>query len=113
MQKSVTYKLDIAVDCDGCIVESQCECAAGMGPNAHCKPVCCLLLALYNFSSSGEFLTEETCTQRLQTFHCSKAFKGSPMKAVNLLLAEIKGTSVSFDPQTSRIQEKRWLQCLL
>ena len=99
MKKSVTYKLDIAVDCDGCIVESQCECAAGMGPNAHCKHVCCLLLALYNFSSSGEILTEETCTQRLQTFHRSKAFKGSPIKAVNLPLAEIKGTSVSFDPR--------------
>ena len=75
MKKSVTYKLDIAVDCDECIVESQCECAAGMGPNAHCKHVCCLLLALYNFSSSGEILTEETCTQRLQTFHCSKSIQ--------------------------------------
>lgn len=99
MKKTVTYKLNIAVDCDGCIVESQCECAAGMGPIAHCKHVCCLLLALYNVSSSGEILTEETCTERMQTCHRSKAFKWSPIKAVNLPLAEIKGTSVSFDPR--------------
>ena len=70
-----------------------------MGPNAHYKHVCCLLLALYHFSSSGTILTEETCTQRLPTFHRSKTFKGSPIKAVNLPLAEIKGTSVSFYPK--------------
>jgi hypothetical protein len=99
MKKSVAYKLDITVDCDGCIVESQCECVAGMGHNAHCKHACCLLLALYNVSSSGEILTEETCTQRLQTFHRSKAFKGSLIKAVSLPLAEIKKTSVSCYPR--------------
>ena len=55
---------------------------------------------LYIASSSGEILTEEACTQRLQIFNRGKAFKGSPIKAVNLPLAEIKGTSVSFDPRS-------------
>ena len=102
MRKSVTYILDISIDCDGTILESQCECAAGMGPNAHCKHVCCLLLALYNFTSSGEILTEETCTQRLQTFHHSKPFKGSPIKSANLSLAETKAQSVNFDPRPQK-----------
>ncbi|CAC5413887.1 unnamed protein product [Mytilus coruscus] len=56
MKKSVTYNVDVSIDCD----------------------------ALYYFSSNGEIVTEETCTQRLQTFHKSKRFKGSPIKACDL-----------------------------
>jgi hypothetical protein len=53
MKKAVTYKVDIAIDEHGSIYECHCECALGMGPNAHCKHVCCLLLALHNFSING------------------------------------------------------------
>lgn len=49
MKKSVVYEIDVCMDKDGFIVECQCECAAGMGPNAHCKHVCAVLLALYDF----------------------------------------------------------------
>ena len=59
-KRAVTYKVDI--DENGSIDEWQCECAVGMGPNAHCKHVCCLLLALHNFSNNDEIITEETCT---------------------------------------------------
>ena len=106
MKKTVTYKIDIAIDSDGCIIECQCECAAGMGPSAHCKHVCCMLLALHGFSSNGEILTEETCTQRLQTFHQSKAFKGSPIKASNLPLSKKKASDVIFDPRPAKYRKQ-------
>ncbi|CAC5384454.1 unnamed protein product [Mytilus coruscus] len=99
MKKSVTYNVDVSIDCDGSIFESQCECAAGMGPNAHCKHVCCVLIALYYFSSNGEIVTEETCTQRLQTFHKSKRFKGSPIKACDLSVSAVRASNVNFDPR--------------
>ena len=45
MKKAVTYTIDIIFSKDGNISEAQCECAAGMGPEAHCKHVlltwCC------------------------------------------------------------------------
>ena len=106
MTKTVTYEIDIAIDSDGCIIECQCECAAGMGPSAHCKHVCCMLLALHAFSDNGEILTEETCTQRLQTFHHSKAFKGSPIKASNLPLSKKKANDVVFDPRPENTENR-------
>ena len=38
--------LDIAIENDGIIAECQCECAAGMGPLAHCKYIYACLLNL-------------------------------------------------------------------
>jgi hypothetical protein len=49
MKRAVTYKVDIAIDEHGSIYECQCECAVGMGPNAHCKHVCCLLFGPSQF----------------------------------------------------------------
>ena len=46
MWKSTVYRVDVLVDSCGIVQESQCECAAGMGPEAHCKHVCVVLLAL-------------------------------------------------------------------
>ncbi|CAC5390071.1 unnamed protein product [Mytilus coruscus] len=99
MKRTVSYKIDVAIDENGSLDECQCECAVGMGPNAHCKHVCCLLLALQNFSSSGEILSEETCTQRLQT---CKPYKGSPIKANSLPLTNKKGSEVQFDPRPAK-----------
>ena len=42
MSKLVLYTIDIAIENDGIIAECQCECAAGMGPLAHCKHICML-----------------------------------------------------------------------
>jgi hypothetical protein len=47
---------------------------------------------------NGEIITEETCTQGLQTFHHSKPYKGSPIKANSLPLTVKKGSDVQFDP---------------
>ena len=35
MIKRCTYKVDVKLDCHGVAEESQCECAAGMGLDAH------------------------------------------------------------------------------
>ncbi|CAC5390636.1 unnamed protein product [Mytilus coruscus] len=97
-------QMDKSLDCDATNLYkekflNQCECAAGMGPNAHCKHVCYVLIALYYFSSNGEIVTEETCTQRLQTFHKSKRFKGSPIKACDLSVSAVRASNVNFDPR--------------
>lgn len=105
MKKSTIYNVDIIIDTSGQIVGTQCECGAGMAPSAHCKHVCCLLLGLITFTSGGDLLIKETCTQQLQTFHHCKRFKGSPIKAQNLSLREQKeqesssSLNANFDPR--------------
>ena len=63
MKKSVSYELDISLDEDGVIQESQCECGAGMAPTSHCKHVAAVIYGLTLFVKSGNLLTELTCTQ--------------------------------------------------
>ena len=84
MRKSTVYRVDVLVDSCGIVQESQCECAAGMGPEAHCKHVCVVLLALTR--AKGGILCSETCTQRLQTFHHVSKHTGSPVKMQNMNL---------------------------
>ena len=55
--------MDISLDEDGVIQESQCECGAGMAPTAHCKHVTAVIYGLTLFVKSGNLLTELTCTQ--------------------------------------------------
>lgn len=63
MKKSTCYKVDVCIDSNGVVKETQCECAVGQGPSAHCKHVGCVLFALTIYCSSGCLLTEVTCTQ--------------------------------------------------
>lgn len=39
MLKKRIYQVDVKLDDHGIVQESQCECGAGMGPEAHCKHV--------------------------------------------------------------------------
>ena len=78
MIKRCTYKVDVKLDCHGVAEESQCECAVGMGPDAHCKHVMLVLVALTR--ARDGIKTAETCTQQLQTFHQAKKYSGSPVK---------------------------------
>ncbi len=100
MKKSVSYKLDIIFESDGVISECQCECAVGMGPSAHCKHVCACLYGLCQFSCGIEILTEQTCTQKLQTFHVVKKHTGTPLKAHQLPLP-YTSSCIRFDPRPS------------
>lgn len=106
MRRNVSYQVDVCVDEDGCVVETQCECAAGMGPTAHCKHVCAVLLAISKFSSTKEILTEETCTQRIQTFHHCKQYSGSPLKSADLPLAR-QDIDINFDPRPNKFKKRK------
>jgi hypothetical protein len=81
MKKHVSYWIDISIASDGTILEGQCDCAAGMGPKAHCKHICALLYALHDFTCNGKLFLQTTCTQELQSFHKVKPFLASPLKA--------------------------------
>ncbi|CAC5413912.1 unnamed protein product [Mytilus coruscus] len=59
---------------------------------------------LEQMDNNGEIVTEETCTQRLQTFHKSKRFKGSPIKACDLSVTVVRASNVNFDPRPRAFQ---------
>ena len=84
MKTKVTYKVDIRINKHGVVEESQCECAVGLGPEAHCKHVSLVLFALTKRSEG--IITRDTCTEVLQTFHHQKKFTGSPVLMSDLKL---------------------------
>ena len=81
MRKSVTYDVDISIASDGHIHEAQCECAAGMGPNAHCKHVCAVLFAC------TEFIKKKTCVSRANLYR--KVANVPPRKEVHRFSSEV------------------------
>jgi hypothetical protein len=97
MKLHVVYVVDLLLSPEGIILECQCECAAGMGPHAHCKHVCCILFGLTDFGESKSFKTLATCTQQLQTFHQAKKHLGSPVKAEKLKLQVSE--NIDLDPR--------------
>lgn len=75
------------------------------------------LYAYACFRQHGSIKTEQTCTQRLQTFHRVKPHKGSPMKVVNLYMPgcdEICNLPEGFDPRPEEFRNhpgyKYWFQ---
>ncbi|XP_045172918.2 uncharacterized protein LOC123534648 [Mercenaria mercenaria] len=105
MKKGVCYTVDIELNSGGSVIEAQCECAAGMGPHAHCKHVCTVLYGAVMFSQKKTVKTEETCTQKLQSFHKCKKYLGSPLKADTLDMpgaAEL--TNIDFDPRPEQFR---------
>lgn len=110
MKKSVAYNVDVILCQRGVVLEAQCECGAGLGPNAHCKHVMCILYGLMEFSKVGSLMVHETCTERLQTFNKCKRYKGSPLKIkdVKLRKTHCKGRSISamaeFDPRPQQLR---------
>jgi len=84
----------------------QCECAAGMGPYAHCKHIRALLYALLEFRNGKDLCLELTCTDKLQTFHHPKQrHHGSPVKAQLLSLGNVKSDGLIFDPTPFEMME--------
>jgi len=84
MRKGVSYVVDIKIANTGCILETQCQCAAGIGPSAHCKHVRSSFFCFTEFTVNGKLHLKLTCTQKLQTFHRAKPHLGSPLKAEHL-----------------------------
>ena len=106
MKKSMVYNLQCCVDVDGAICSTQCECAAGMGPEAHCKHVRTLLLALLKLSAGEPLQIELTCTEKLQTFHRPRnSHTGSPLKSEQLDLGNF-GSDLLFDPTDPKYDEQ-------
>lgn len=100
MKRNATYPVDISFDTDGVITECQCECGAGMGPEAHCKHVQTVLWALIRFSTSKEILAVQTCTEKLQTFHKARKHVGSPVKCQNSDVG-VKEQVFEYEPRPS------------
>jgi len=98
MKKHVSYVVDVAVDSNGNIKLAQCECAAGVGPCAHCKHIVCILFSLVKFEETGRVNTEQTCTSKLQTFHHAKPFVGSPVVMSSMNFSK-DAEAVQFDPR--------------
>ena len=85
MKKNVSYFVDVSLSPDGFIKATQCECAAGIGPDCHCKHVCAVLCGLQEFTGSGSMKREVSCTSQLQGFKKpSRVHAGSPVKACKL-----------------------------
>ena len=87
--KSTGYTVDIKLHNNGTVEESQCECLAGMGPDSACDHRVIALFGLCEHSNGEAIISEETCTERLQTFHTARPSKGSPVKAADIA---VKGT---------------------
>ena len=49
---------------DRSVVESQCECAAGMGLDAHCKHGCAIPCLCADYFKLGTYKAELICTQK-------------------------------------------------
>jgi len=95
MTKSLTYTVDLSLDGHGIVCEAQCECTAGQGPSAHCKHVVTVIHGLHRLHTDGQIVTEQTCTQVLQTFHHTKPYTGNPLSTSDL--KDLRGKSCVFD----------------
>ena len=104
-KKGLTYEIDILYDKNGTVIETQCECAAGEGPGAHCKHVCVVIYASVMFAKHKTIRIEETCTQILQSFHKCKRFLGSPLKSQNINMPGAdEFTNIDFDPRPEHLR---------
>lgn len=105
MKKSISYKVDVCVNIDWCIVQCEGEYSAGTGPYALCKHVSTMLFGLQKCSECGDIVTEETWTQNLQTFHHTKRYKGSHIQAKDVPLAnQDLNVILNSDQKTFRMQ---------
>jgi len=86
-------------------LEAQCECPAGEGPYAHCKHVCIVMYGAIMFTKNKAINVEETCTQKLQSFHKCKRFLGSPLKTQSLNMPGAdEFTNMEFDPRPQHLR---------
>ena len=67
----------------------------------HCKHAVTVLFAFLQFSMKKCVITEETCTQKLQTFHKTKRFLGSPLKHCSLQYTNSRKQRRSWTSQSS------------
>lgn len=101
------YEVDIELDKYGNVLHAQCECAAGAGPQGHCKHIRTVLLALVDHTNTGGMKLELTCTEQVQSFHRPKKLHlGSPVKASSLHLDRAKPEFLIFNPILPEYEEE-------
>ena len=102
-RKAVFYYVNIKIKNYKAISDTQCECASGRGPTAHCEHVCLVFEAMKDFIKNKCLKLRETSTEKFQSFHQPKAkYTGSPVEAVNLKLCRINKPDEQlkdFDPR--------------
>ena len=85
MMKIITYVIHVLQDTKGDVIATQCNCAVGTGPKAHCKHIQALFLALIESIENKVPLIELSSTNVIQTFHHPKrSYRGFPVKARDL-----------------------------
>ncbi|KOB73201.1 Uncharacterized protein OBRU01_11100 [Operophtera brumata] len=62
------------------VEETHCECAAGSGPEAHCKHILILMFGVEDMVRHKCITLYQVCTQQLMTFKRPKPFYASPMQ---------------------------------
>ena len=106
MKKSVAYIVHMKIDKEGEILETQCECAAGMGPSACCKHVQAVMLAITDFTKGKQAMVELSCTEQLQSFHRpKKLYQGSPVKAEDIKITNKPKASSMYDPRPAKYRK--------
>lgn len=105
MRRTTCYHCYAGVDVNGEVLETECECAAGMGPNAHCKHIQAVLLAIIDFTGCKQPKLELSCTDVLQSFHRPRRpHTGSPVKASRLKLTK-ETQALNFDPRPQKYRK--------
>ncbi|KAE8742512.1 hypothetical protein FOCC_FOCC011922 [Frankliniella occidentalis] len=86
MSKASQYVSYIKISRDGEVLGCTCECTHGSASGeAHCKHVSVVMLGVQDWKKNGVVITEQTCTQQLQTFHHPrKQFRGTPVRAKDM-----------------------------
>ena len=98
MTLTIAYHLDIVLCENGSVLESQCECKRGVGPDSVCKHRIILLYGITRHCAGEDIVMQQSKTQKLQTFHCVKPAKGSPKRCGNAItficLIELKSANL-------------------
>ena len=83
--RSKVYNLDIVLNDNGTIKNSQCDCVAGAGSKTFCRHRAMAMVGLADHTSGNGVTTMMTSTQESCRWnHNKKPYKGSPVKASGL-----------------------------
>ena len=112
MKKSISYIINVQMLSNGSIEACQYDCGVGEPPNAHCKHVVALLLAVEQLKRESKIILHTTCTQGLQSFHKPKfQYFGTPLRTKDLKKGKSNfSDSINFkpvDPATLNVNKYR------
>ncbi|KAJ8671840.1 hypothetical protein QAD02_003099 [Eretmocerus hayati] len=106
MKKNVQYEVDVCLSHQGDVEGSSCECGAGWSIEAHCKHVIIILMGLLDICENKSIILEETCTEKLQTFHRpTKQYFKSPQQVKELMQRKMAPRKLDFDENNTSSTE--------